>query len=80
MFLLFHHKDIVKTHEIEFLLHECSKIDRDFENIDPKNLSDFGVSMRYPDDFFIPTIEETIEYKELAFQIKDFVAGKIGII
>jgi HEPN domain-containing protein len=23
MFLVFHHKDIIKTHEIEFLLHYC---------------------------------------------------------
>jgi hypothetical protein len=60
-----------------FLLHECSKIDSDFEEIDPKNLSDFGVSMRYPDDFYIPTIEETLEYKDLAFHIKDIVSGKI---
>jgi len=80
IFLLYHHKEIVKTHEIEFLLHECSKIDNDFEEIDPKNLSDFGVSMRYPDDFYIPAVEETLEYKDLTFHIMDIVSSKIEIL
>jgi len=69
----------VKTHEIEFLLNECAKIDKDFENIDPKNLSDFGVAMRYPDDYYIPSNYETLEYKEMAFQIKNIVEDKIQI-
>jgi len=77
IFLVYHHQEIVKTHEIEFLLNECSKIDQDFENIDPKNLSDFGVAMRYPDDFYVPSIYESLEYKEMAFEIKRIVEEKI---
>jgi len=38
LFLLYHAVDIARTHEIEFLLHECSKIDNDFNSIDPKNI------------------------------------------
>jgi len=79
MFLVYNKQEIVKTHEIEFLLFECSKIDKDFEDLDPKNLSDFGVAMRYPGDFYIPTIEEALEYKALAFQIKDFIEKKVDI-
>jgi HEPN domain-containing protein len=66
-----------KTHNIEFLLSECSDIDKDFIDIDPKELSDFGVDARYPGDLYIPTESETLEYKKLAFEIKELVEIKI---
>ena len=69
--------DIQRTHNIEFLLAECSDIDKDFADIDPKELSDFGVDARYPGDMYIPGKEETLEYKKLAYKIKDFVENKI---
>lgn len=58
--------DIKRTHNIEFLLAECAAFDSDFSEIDPKNLSDFGVEVRYPGDMYIPSNEETIEHKEIA--------------
>ena len=79
MFLVYHQKEIVRTHEIEYLLNECSKIDNEFECFDPKNLTDFGVAMRYPGDFYIPSNDEVSEYKELAIQIMEFVERKINI-
>lgn len=79
LFLLFHKKEIVRTHEIEFLLHECSKIDKDFESIDPRNLSDFGVSVRYPDDFYLPSEAETREYIDLAKEIMKMVEQKVDL-
>jgi len=68
LFLIYNRQEIERTHEIEFLLHECSRVDKDFEAIDPKNLSDFGVSVRYPDDFYLPSVDEALEYKELALK------------
>jgi len=79
LFLLYHGVEIVKTHEIEFLLVECAKLDKDFETIDPKNLSDFAVSARYPCDFYFPSDTEAKEYIELAISIKDFVEMKIKL-
>ena len=79
MFLVYHQQEIVRTHEIEYLLSECSKIDNEFECFDPKNLSDFGVAMRYPGDFYIPSNDEVLEYKEMAIQIMEFVERKINI-
>lgn len=76
-FLIANGVDIKKTHNIEFLLSECSDIDIDFDKIDPKELSDFGVDTRYPGDIYIPDESETLEYKKLAFEIKDFVENKI---
>lgn len=72
--------DVKRTHNIEFLLSECSDIDTDFTNIDPKQLSDFGVEARYPGDMYTPTKGETIEYRNLAFGIKDLVEKKINKI
>ena len=72
--------DLKKTHNIEYLLSECADFDKDFEAIDPKELSDFGVDVRYPGDMFVPTQDETLEYKELAFEIKDLVENKIDVI
>jgi hypothetical protein len=40
-------------------------------------LGEFGVDARYPGDMYIPDAAETLEYKKLAFDIKDFVEFKI---
>lgn len=79
-FLIANGVDIKKTHNIEYLLSECADFDSDFANIDPKELSEFGVDARYPGDMFIPDNDETIEYKNLAFEIKELVEMKIGKI
>jgi HEPN domain-containing protein len=79
-FLIANGVEIKKTHNIEYLLSECSDIDKDFADIDPKELSDFGVDVRYPGDMFIPNKDETLEYKNLAFEIKEFVESKIDKI
>ena len=69
-----------KTHNIEYLLSECADFDSDFADIDPKELSDFGVDARYPGDMFVPDKDETLEYKNLAFEIRDLVEMKINKI
>ena len=79
-FLISNGNEIKKTHNIEFLLSECEDIDSDFAKIDPKNLSDFGVDIRYPGDMFVPSDKEAIEYKKLAFTVKELVEEKINKI
>ena len=76
-FLICNGVDVKKTHSIEFLLSECGDFDSEFLDIDPKNLSDFGVDVRYPGDMYEPTEEETIEHKEIAYLIKTIVEVKI---
>ena len=58
--------DVKKTHNKEYLLSECADIDPVFDAIEPKELSDFGVDAGYPGDMFIPSEEETLEYKKIA--------------
>lgn len=78
-FLIYNEKDIIKTHNIDFLLSECSKIDTAFKDINPKNLTDYGVDMRYPGDFYEPDIKEVLEYKEITLKVKSIVENKIKI-
>jgi len=76
-YLIANGKEIKKTHNIEFLLSECADFDNEFNKIDPKNLSDFGVEVRYPGDMYQATENEALEYKQLTIEIKDFVSEKI---
>jgi len=72
-FLVYHDVDFPKTHDLDFLLLECQKINKTAFEIDLKSLTDFGVAVRYPDDFYIPDIKETLEYRDIAFEIKEIV-------
>ena len=76
-FLIANGKEIKKTHNIEYLLSECEDFDIDFAEIDPKNLSDFGVEIRYPGDLYNPSENETRDYIEIANVIKQIVKTKI---
>lgn len=69
--------EIRKTHNIEFLLAECEEFDTDFGLIDPKDLNDFGVDVRYPGDIYSPSIEETLEHKQIALEVKELVERKL---
>jgi len=42
-------------------------------------LSHFAVEIRYPDEFYIPSVEEAKEYLEIALKIKEFTFKKLGI-
>lgn len=77
-FLVFHNIDFPRTHDLDYLLLECQKIDKESFDIDLKSLFDFGVSVRYPDDFFLPGINETKEYIAIAKEIKSLVEQKIS--
>ena len=56
---------------------ECQKIDDVSFELDLKSLTEFGVSVRYPDDFYIPGVSETKEYIDIAVSIQDVVEGLI---
>lgn len=76
-FLISKGVEIRKTHNIEFLLAECEEFDTDFSLIDPKDLNDFGVDIRYPGDIYSPSIEETLEHKQIALDVKELVEQKL---
>ena len=78
-FLIFHDVDFPRTHDVDFLLMECQKIDGINFNLELKSLTEFGVSVRYPDDFYIPSINETKEYLEIALNVKIVVERSIPL-
>ena len=76
-FLVANEVEIVRTHNIEFLLAECASIENVFSDINPKNLSDFGVDVRYPGDLYIPEESEVLESVNIALQVKNIVNEKL---
>jgi len=72
-FLVYHNVDFPRTHDVDYLLLECQKIDAKNFNIDLDNLGDYGVVLRYPDDFYVPDSEETIRCHDIALSIKEIV-------
>lgn len=79
-FLIYHKINYKKTHNIDLLLIECNKLDKDFEKIEAKNISQFGVKIRYPDDLYSPSIEEMKYYCNLTKQIRKLILVKLGIL
>jgi HEPN domain-containing protein len=78
-FLVYHNVDFPRTHDVDFLLLECKKIDPEDFDVDLGSQSDFGVNIRYPDDFYIPDKDETIQYRDIAHTIRKIVEKKIAL-
>ena len=77
--LVFKGIDFRKTHDVDYLLSECQKVTSDvLDSIDLKRLTDFGVSVRYPDDFYIPDQSETTHYIRVVKDIEQIVKSLIG--
>lgn len=72
-FLIMYDIDFPRTHDVDYLLLECQKIDANQFDFDFRSLTEFGVSVRYPDDFYIPGIKETKEYIEIALDVRALV-------
>ncbi|MCD6407731.1 HEPN domain-containing protein [bacterium] len=70
-----------KTHDIAELIELCKKYDEDFEylyQIKANKLTRYAVETRYPDDFYIPTIDEAKESVEIAILAKEFIKRKVN--
>ncbi len=65
------------THNIIFLLSECSKIDEIFAKVDPMNINAYAVTGRYPDNSLMPEPDEAKDYYQLALHIKSLVLERI---
>ncbi len=78
-YLVMNKIDIGKTHNLEFLLELCKKQDIDFGNIDVGNLSFYAVTVRYPDEFYTPSVQEAKECFEIASAVRDFILRKLEL-
>ncbi len=70
--------DFGKTHNLEFLLELSLKQDPDFKNLKVGNLSFYAVEIRYPDEFYMPSVAEARECFNIASKAKDFLLKKIA--
>ncbi len=78
-FLVYHQKEFGRTHNIEFLIRLCSEIDKDFAHLSSGDLSFYAVEVRYPDDFYVPSIEESRECYSIAVNAKEFIFNKLKL-
>lgn len=71
-----------KTHDLEVILDLCIKQDKDFGSLDREKISRltfYSVEIRYPDEFYIPSLEESKESYHIALTVKNFIFGKLNI-
>ena len=79
-YLIFHGKEFRKTHDIAELIKSCSEIDSEFTKlleVKVVELTDYAVVVRYGEEFYYPSVEETKETIEIAEKIKSFVLNKL---
>jgi HEPN domain-containing protein len=79
-YLIFHNQEITKTHNISFLLNQCLRIESGFEQFigeQTDRLTYYAVEARYPDDFYMPTHEESQQALEIVESLKQFIFPKI---
>jgi len=79
-YLVFHQKYFRKIHNIAKLVELCKEIDQDFEEVfrfGASNLTDYAVEVRYGEEFYFPSIEETKEAVRIAEKARDFVREKL---
>jgi HEPN domain-containing protein len=79
-FLVYGGIDFPKTHDVDYLLSKSMILNCEiFDSIDFKNLTEFGVIIRYPDDFYVPNVSETQYYIHVALRIKTIIYGLIKL-
>lgn len=78
-FLVKHQVEFTKTHSIMTLLNLCSIVDQSFseELAEVDYLTDYAVEIRYPDEWYEPTIEEAMQAFQMALKVKGFVLDKL---
>ena len=79
-FLVFHSKDFRRTHNIAELIELCKEMDHEFEKLYEMNadkLTIYAVEVRYPEDFYMPALEEAKKCLEVATEVKHFVRTKL---
>jgi hypothetical protein len=62
------------------ILELCIEQDREFEKLDREKIAQltfYAVDIRYPDEFYLPSLEEAKECFNVALDVKAFVLSKI---
>ncbi|RJP91524.1 MAG: HEPN domain-containing protein [Desulfobacteraceae bacterium] len=80
-FLVKEQIEFTKTHNIMSLLNLCATVDDSFKKTlsEADLLTDYAVEIRYPDEWYEPTIEEARQAFEITLKVKYFVLNKLGV-
>jgi HEPN domain-containing protein len=76
-FLSFRGIAFEKVHDLEYLKNLCLQKDDSFSKLNIGDLSSYAVTVRYPDNFYFPSVEEAVCALKTAQLINAFVAAKI---
>ncbi len=78
VFLVANQIEFPQTHNIGVILNLCIKEDPDFQPLkESVTLTKYATGFRYPDDFYIPELEEANKAYEIAKKVKKFVLQKL---
>ncbi|MBZ0201504.1 MAG: HEPN domain-containing protein [Ignavibacteria bacterium] len=72
-YLLNNREPFPRTHNLELLIEKYRKADQTFPDLDIGRLTSYNISMRYPDEFRIPTLEEA----QVSYETSRIVRGEI---
>ncbi len=74
-------RNISKTHDLVKLLTDVADILPELLLYEDQleDISEYGVGVRYPDDFFEPTLEEARHAYEVALEIETIILNKLQI-
>ncbi|MBN2080413.1 MAG: HEPN domain-containing protein [Spirochaetes bacterium] len=79
-FLVFHGKEIDKTHNLTLILMKCADVDPSFQTMvdaEVDRLTPYATVLRYPDDFYMPDGDETRRAISLAEDCRSFVLERL---
>ena len=78
-YLVFLGISFTKTHEIGELITKCEDKDNEIAVLkeEADELTDYAVVVRYPDDWFVPDLEDAEGAFEIANKIREFVVNRI---
>ena len=71
-----------KTHDIMALIKQSIEVDQDFRELplnDLAQLTFYAVEVRYPDDYYLPTLSEARRAVELAEMVLERVKNKLKL-
>jgi len=81
MYLAMKGNDPFITHNISLLVTKCIIYDPMFSELQSfAFLTSYAVSLRYPDDFYIPEVEEAEEALNAARHVREFILAKMGLV
>jgi HEPN domain-containing protein len=80
MYLVSKGNEPVITHNISILVAKCAQYDSDFIKLGRFDfLTGYAVSLRYPDDFYMPELEEAQEALASAGEARLFIVERLGM-